>query len=376
MERTFRNLSGQLQFSHPDEEPLLEALQRLDRSLTSEASLKPMGRLMAYADLKRMLKNNFLVTRTVANNPDMAAQTIRSPLFIVGMPRTGSSFLHNLMACDRQWRAPMYWETLYPCPPTPADAPDPKRVRSAGRDFGLFHLMAPAYRKIYMYGAMKAAECIAVMAMSFESPRFGFTYRVPSYWNWIQEHGVKGGYAFEYRFLQMLQSASPALSWLLKAPAHMMHLRTLLEVFPDARIVFTHRHPSEVIPSIASNTWTLRRVFSHRSSKTEVGAEELDRWLAGWQHTSSLRENRRIQPDRYFDLLYRDLISDPMAAVDTIYRYFGLTLDEDSRQAMHTFLTENRRNRHGKHHYTAEEYGLDNQALSHHFADYIRQFSL
>ena len=376
LDQVIQRQTEKLSIEHPHMKEMRESLVVLKKALDTEAALKPIGRLLAQSDIKRMIRNNFEIHQYSSEHAEVKSQRIEKPVFIIGMPRTGSSFLHNLMACDDRWRAPMYWETLYPCPPTAAGSPSPSRVRAANRDFAFFHVMAPDYRKIYMYGARRAAECIAIMAMQFESPRFSFTYRIPSYWNWTLDHGLQNGYQFESLFLKMLQSKSQGLRWLLKAPAHMIYLDSLLSVFPDARLIFTHRHPARVIPSIASNTWTLRKVFSNANSKEEVGQEELKRWLTGWSNSKNLRNSPMLPADRFTDVLYDDLMSDPMYSIGNIYKSLGMDLTPAIEQKMAVFMERNKTNKHGKHEYTAEEYGLDNDRISDLFSDYTNEFGL
>lgn len=356
---------------------VFEALSMLVHSLDNEANLSRFGKMIATKDLERMLQN-YLEIQTFHRAFKHSSQNINieKPVFIIGMPRTGSSFLHNLLACDPQWRAPKYWETLYSSPPTPAAAPSKHRIRKAKIDLSLFHMIAPSYRKIYMYGAELAAECIAIMAMSFVSPRFGFTYKVPSYWEWISKSQCLEGYQFHKTFLQFLQLPEDKTHWLLKAPAHIMNLESLLGLYPDCRLIFTHRHPIKAIPSIASNTHTLRKVFSKESDAESVGTEELNRWSQSWEEAEKIRNSPALDSSQWIDLNYSEIHSDPIGVAEKVYRSLGKELTEESRNLMRQFLKDNSQNKHGKHSYSPESFGLNLSKIEEKFSNYIRSFDL
>lgn len=360
-----------------DSTQVYEALSRLIDALHNEAKLSQFGRMIASKDIERMLQNYFETQAFHQSFKDSSSNAkIKKPVFIIGMPRTGSSFLHNLLACDSRWRAPKYWETLYSSPPTKSESPSRHRIRKAKVDLALFHMIAPNYRKIYMYGAELAAECIAIMAMSFVSPRFGFTYNVPSYWNWISKNQCFEGYRFHKTFLEFLQLPEDKTQWLLKAPGHIMHLGSLLNFYPDCRLIFTHRHPLKAIPSIASNTQTLRKVFSKHSQAEEVGKEELERWSLAWDHTEKIRQSPALDPSQWIDLNYSEIVADPLEIAKKIYKAFKMEFTKETENSMKTFLEKNTQNKHGKHVYIHESFGLKESDIETKFSSYIEKFNL
>lgn len=347
----------------------------LIQALNQEASLSVIGRLVAWADLLRLLENRLHLIRDRQIFPEIAHQTIERPIFILGLPRTGSSFLHNLLAQDSHSRAPHYWETLYPSPP-PGPDPDQRRITKANRDFRWFHRLNPKYKRIYQYGAQQAAECIALMATSFESLRFVFTYRVPTYWQWAQTQSFREGYRSLKAFLQQLQVHRPRTRWVLKAPAHLLHLETLLEVYPDAAVIFTHRHPFSAIASMASNTVSLRQAFCRVVDPQEVGQEELSRWRTGWERATAVRQCWPNHLPPYFDLQYEALVQRPMEAIEAIYRHFQMPLAGASRMQMRRFIAEHPKDAHGKHAYELDHFGLSQGSIQREFASYLEQFEL
>lgn len=351
------------------------ALVHLIDALKREAGLSYIGKKMVQVDLSRMCKNYLQVSQHFNQKVKSQSPSPSTPIFIVGMPRTGSSFLHNLLASDPQFRAPLYWESLYPYPPPRQDHTDRKRISKAKMDLGFFHLLAPSYRKIYMYGAEKAAECIALMAMSFESQRFGFTYHIPTYWSWIQNTRLENGYQFLHDSLEYLSASTPT-KWLLKAPAHVMFLDTLLKKFPKAQLIFTHRHPLKAVTSIASNTHVLRKVFSSTSDPFKVGNEELKRWSRGWDHARLIRRSPSLPETQFQDILYDDLISDPMTTVQSIYQKLNIPWSQKTEERMSHFLQANQQGKFGKHAYTPADFNLNDEIVSEHFHSYIDEFRL
>ncbi|MEM9089400.1 MAG: sulfotransferase [Cyanobacteria bacterium P01_F01_bin.53] len=349
----------------------------LVQALNEEAQLSVKGRLMVRADLLRLLANRLRIIRDRQTLPTISQQTIEHPIFILGFPRTGSSFLHNLLAQDPLLQVPHYWETLYPSPPPKSgleDRSNNQRIDKTNRDFRWFNRLNPKYKKIYQYGAQEAAECIALLATSFESLRFAFTYRVPTYLKWAQNNPLSHGYHFHKEFLQHLQAQRPSARWVLKAPAHLLHLETLLTVYPDATVIFTHRHPFRTIASITSNTFTLRQAFSNHSNPQEVAQEELSRWRLGWERSHNIRQQWPSTQPLYLDLMYEDLRQHPMTVVEAIYQHCQMPLEDATRVKMEQFIAAHPKDAHGKHHYNLEQFGLSQALIQQAFASYLETF--
>lgn len=356
-----------------------EPFRLLIQAMNEEAQLSVKGRVMARADLLKLLGNRLRLVSDRTKIPAIAQQPIERPIFILGFPRTGSSFLHNLLSQDPNIQVPQYWESLYPSPPPNADIGCPstqKRIASTARDFRWFNRINPKYKKIYQYGAQAAAECIALMGASFESMRFAFTYRVPTYRQWAESQPLTHGYQFHRKFLQHLQVNRPSARWVLKAPAHLLHLETLLTVYPDAVVVFTHRHPASTIPSITSNTYTLRQAFSGAVDPTEVAKEEMERWKLGWERSHKIRQNWPVSQSPYLDVFYKDLRQSPMEVVEAIYNHAQMPLADVARTKMEHFIATNPKDALGKHDYSMEQFGLSKALLKKEFSSYLKTINI
>jgi hypothetical protein len=222
-----------------------EPLSRLLESCQREAKLNAVGKLALRSDIIRTLSNRLLIERERRLIPEIGNQKIRQPLFIVGLPRSGTTLLHMLLASDPEHRAPLSWEVMFPCPAS--DENKTERIRRTRRNLAALHWLAPTFGRVHATGAMMPQECVSLMSPSFLSDQFDTMYKVPSYRNWFLKQDLRQAYAFHHRFLQHLQQRKPAGRWVLKAPAHLFALPALLTRYPDARFIQAHREPMETV---------------------------------------------------------------------------------------------------------------------------------
>src|SRR5262249_30383522 len=186
-----------------------------------------------------------------------------------------------------------------------------------------FGRLAPPVKRIHPMHACWPIECVAIMSHTFVSHQFPSTYYVPSYQRWLASQDWRPIYAFHRQFLQHLQWRCSAARWVLKSPSHLFALEALLAVYPDARIIQTHRHPLQVMASQASMDAGLRRAFGHRIDLQEIGTEVLREWASGVEGAMKVRHG---DPSRFCDIYYTDFARDPMATVRRIYAAFGMRL--------------------------------------------------
>lgn len=355
---------------------LEESINRLINSLEGEAGLSPFGRLAAHADLLQLLVNRLHLTADRERHPGIRKQRIIRPVFITGLPRSGSTLLHQLLSLDERHRAPLTWEVRRPSPPPGlSDGRRDGRIRATARELRWFARLAPQFKRIHPLGAELPQECIDILSHSFASPRFHTNYFVPSYQAWLDTLDQTPAYVWHQRFLQHLQWQGDPRQWVLKAPAHMFALKALLGVYPDAVVVQTHRDPREVIGSMVSMTVTLQRVFSDRVDPQAVAAEVISRWSTMLER--EMRVRQRTEHDsgnNFFDVAYPEFIDAPLETVAALYRHLGLHLTEKTRARMVAWLKRNPQHRHGVHHYSLAEFGLDSDEAVSRFAAYTRTF--
>ncbi len=280
-----------------------EPLSRLLESCQREAHLNVIGKLALRADVVRTLCNRLSIERDRQLLPEIVNQQIRQPVFIVGLPRSGTTLLHMLLAADPDHRAPLCWEVMSPSPP--AGNHEQERIQRADKSLRSLRRLAPTFEHVHATGAELPQECVSLMSPSFLSDQFDTMYNVPSYRAWFFQQDLRPAYEFHRRFLQHLQQRKKARRWVLKAPAHLFALPTLLSIYPDARLVQTHREPIEAIASVSSLITILRGVFSNQVDPGEIACEAWRYWSDTM--TKFLRaRDRYLLTERICDLKYSE----------------------------------------------------------------------
>ena len=354
-----------------------EPLRRLLHSLESEARLNLVGRVAAREDITRILANRLKLQRDRQQYPGIAAQEIRRPLFITGMPRSGSTLLHGLLAQDAANRVPVNWETLHPSPPPEwATHETDRRIDRADREIRWFSLLAPDFRKIHPVGARLPEECVVILSHAFLSFQFSSTYFVPSYQSWLDQQDLSPAYRYHRQFLQHLQWRCGSERWVLKAPPHLPGLRALFAIYPDANVIMTHRNPLEVVASVASLHTVLRQTFSDAVDPLEIGPEVAEMLADDIRRGLQVLDNGCVPPGRLLDVTYPDLMRDPLAVVRRVYAQFDLPLTAATETRMRRFLAEHPRDREGHHEYSLEQFGLDAERERERFRTYRERFGL
>ena len=345
------------------------------RSLETEAKLSFLGRVAARQDILRLLSHRLRMLADRRRHPEIAAQEIHAPLFVTGLPRTGTTLLHGLLAQDPANRAALNWEMMFPSPP-PARARHQRdrRIELAERQIRWFRRLAPDFQKIHPVGARLPEECLIIQSHSFVSFQFQTAYDVPSYQAWVEAQDLRACYEMHRQFLQHLQWHGPKGSWVLKAPAHLFGLRALFAAYPDAGVVLMHRDPVEVVASVASLHTALRSTFSDAVDPVAVGDEVSRRWADGIARAFRDRDGGCAPADLFVDVLYADLIRDPLATVRRIYRHFGRRLGPAAEDRMRAFLAANPRDKHGRHRYALTHFGLDPDQVRARYRGYCERF--
>jgi hypothetical protein len=354
----------------PDD--FFEPLSRLLESCERDARLNLVGRIALRADILHCLRNRLLLQRDRDAHPGIATEKIQSPLFIVGLPRTGTTILHTLLMADPAHRAPLTWEVMEPCPL--GDEQRDERVRRAARNLAGLRWLAPAFPRLHAIGAELPQECVSLMSLSFLSDQFDTMYYVPAYRDWFLQQDLSPAYQWHQRFLQHLQFGQPARRWVLKAPAHMFATPSLLAAYPDALFVQTHRAPLDAIASVSSLITILRRIFSEAVDPVEIGREAMRYWAA--TVTKFVAERERLPGNRVCDLPYEELKRDPIEAVRRVYAHFGWPLADDTEKRMRRILAVQSPNHVGFHRYEPSQFGLNAAEMAEMFATYCARFHL
>src|SRR6185437_8499770 len=354
-----------------------EPLQVLLKSLEDEAQLNSLGRLCMRLNLRHFAANRLRVRHFLKLHPQALTEPIRQPMFVVGLPRTGTTLLYNLLGQDAERRSLLMWEGLQPAPDAKVLAG--KRDRRLARTRRLVTIVdrwgAPQLKTVHPFHADGPEECTHLLFNTFVCPAFLLFGNVPSYNEWLRGRGreLLTWVYEEYRtYLQVLQYQGRRAPWVLKSPAHFFGLEGLLKVFPDACVVRTHRDMNQVIPSTCSLFAIMQGLYSDEVDCRRLGPE-IARSIAMYLD-SRAGGGVELEAKHILDIQYRLLVSDPLGAIRNIYNHFGLDLDHGMEQRMRHWLAENPANKHGTHQYDLEQFGLTRPDIDRLFGSYQEQF--
>ena len=350
-----------------------DALQLLVTSCAERDALDDAGWRVLSSSALRHLRNRLIVQAFLRAHPDVGKASLGRPIVVTGMPRTGTTVLHELLALDTAQRPLRLWEALLPVPAARAAERD-ARLQQASRWLERFYGAVPGFVKIHALRPDGPEECDALLQNAFASQHFDDMFDAPDYSEWLTTSPLDGAYAFYAAQLRILtgDDAAPG-EWVLKSPGHLGHLDALLRVMPDALIVHCHRDPMEAVPSYASLIATLRRAYSKRVDTHEVGRQALTRSARAMERALRTRETAR-PPGQFVDVAYTDIVHDPVSAVRSVIGAAGREPDAALERRMREWLRRNPRGAQGRHEYDAETFGIDASMVQREFAPYLERF--
>jgi hypothetical protein len=352
------------------------ALRALLASLESESRLTPVGRWCARGQLLGCLVNRLRMERDWARDPSKLERPVRRPLVVLGLPRSGTTLLQNLLAQDLANRSLLQWEASTPSPPPQSASYDTDpRIARATSTMRVLDYLAPSARALHPVGPRLPTECVTLFANSFASLELAAINWTPGYLAWCLSADMRPHYAYYRRQLQLLQSGHRAERWALKSPAHLFWLDVLLETFPDAAVVQLHRDPVEVIGSYCSLVSTLVGVGSDQVDVAAIGATWSRAWADGLDRATRARTAATVDT-RVYDVHYRDLVADPVSTVRRLYARFDLPYSPEFDAAMRAFLAANPQHKGGVHRYSLEQFGLDHAAETARYATYRARYGV
>lgn len=338
-----------------------EGLVRLLASLRREARLSPLGRVIARQDLLMALQNRLQLNDHHNRYPEIGQGSIERPVFIIGMGRSGTTILHELLALDEQFRVPQTWEVDQPFPPPRSETyeSDP-RIAACDKTLARTDWILPDFKRIHRMGATLPQECVRWTTGEFASMIYWTTYNVPSYARWLMnEADLAPVYRYHRRFLQLLQWQHPAPQWILKSPGHLWSLEQLCQEYPDARFIQTHRDPLQILSSLTSLVTVLRSMASSDVDPQEIAREWADWNARGLNASARFRQQEKVAPADIIDIDFYAFMADPLAQVEAIYRQFDFELTPATRERMAQYLQAHSAQQHGSHDYRFQDTGLD-----------------
>jgi len=335
-----------------------EPLDVVCAAYREQGGLSPVGLTMNWAQLQSMLKNRLLIEHYVAEHPEVTAIEIARPIVIAGLPRTGTTHLHNMLAADPALRHLPYWESLEPLLP-PAErgmTPDPRIARAAA-GLEIVNGAMPNFAAMHEMTADHVHEEIQLLALTFSTMFFETLAPTPRYRDWWDSTDQRPAYAYLKRILQVLQHARGGERWVLKSPQHLAQLPAVMATFPDATVVLTHRDPVAVTVSMATMGTYTARLQLDPIDPIALGAY----WSGRVEHLlTSCDEHRDDVPAaQSIDVRFADFMADEAATVEAIYDRAGQPLTTEALDAMEAFRQSHPRGRHGAIAYRAGPLGID-----------------
>lgn len=341
-------------FSNFGSHEWLEGFEIFVHALNEEADLHLMGRLMARSDILRWLEARLGIEQAYAENPEIEEESIRMPVIITGLPRSGTSILFEILAQDPQFGSLLHWEILFPYPPPEASNYDvDPRIDRAERLVTQWSRVVPTYATMHEMGARIPNECIIAMSCTFMSENLMAQYQIPSYIEWYSRQDLHYAYAYYKRFLKVLQWKNPRCHWLLKAPPHLGNLPQLFQAFPDARVIVTHRDP---VRAQASVTNLLGTLYWMRSDKPfdAVAFESLlkpENVAIRLNKVIDQLQSGEVPSTQICNFQYSRLIRNPLEAVEQVYADAGLDLSDIAKSNMRNYVQKKPKGKFGNHNY-------------------------
>jgi hypothetical protein len=367
-----RSKTGLTDFGSDD---FREGLRALLEMYDTTARLSAQGRKVTRRRILELLNNRLFIQETFKRHPEIKARPIRRPMYLTGLPRTGTSALFNLLAIDEASRPLLYWEGCYPYPPPGSVArgePDPRLV--ALRE-SIHHLRQkdPEFAKVHEVSADGPEECVQLLAHTLSGVQLGVEPLISPYREWFEKQDLRAPYAYYADLLRMLDWQRPGERWLLKSPAHLWALDVLVGMFPDACIIQTHRDPARIIGSYCSMIAMLMRGREGVDPR-QLGPAVLEYLARSVERGMAARDE--LGPARFIDVSYRQFVKDPIGTAEQIYAAFQLELAPRTVDAMRKHVADHPQNKHGAHTYTLADYGLTAEMVSARLARYIERFAL
>ena len=352
-------------------------LRALLTSLEADAALNVMGRIMARAQIVHALSVRLRLIEHRRRQPQVSRSTVDRPLFVLGLPRTGTTILYGIIAQDPAHRSPASWEVADPLPPPePATYENDPRIGRTDAELAQFRKLVPDIDSIHPMGATLPQECLVILAYDFHSLQFELCFNATSYEEWYLAQDLGPTYRFHREFLQTLGSRAHGERWVLKSPQHLASLDALLGEYPDALIVQTHRDPVKVLPSVSSLHYALRAATSDELDPRRIGREQTRLWSESLSRAVAVRDRLPQHAGQFIDIQFQEIVRDPMGAVRRIYGHFDMPLSSEAERRMIAFIASNPRDKHGTHRYTPAMFGLDAAEISRQFEDYYRRFGV
>ncbi len=354
----------------------LEGMRVLLDSSKKEAKLHYVGREFLQKECIRAVKDRLRLEKAVNDNPDIRDSSIKKPVFILGLPRTGTSLLQNLFFQDNRFRSLHYWEQIAIGPqPTPENLQNNYILDASIASMNEFRKIAPELLSAHEINPTGPEECNGLMARDFSSILFFMFRNIPTYLEWFKNKDMTSTYEYHKEQLKFLGHNFKGKRWVLKAPIHLLFLQYIFKVYPDAQIIQMHRDPLEVVPSMASLSTISRGIYSNQVNAIETAQQFLE-LTAHNIDQSILYRQTAAKENQILDVPYSELVNGTMETMKNIYTWLGVDFNSHTKEIMLNWLEKSRSKRKGKlHQYSLEQFNLSRSKIRNRFDNYYQTYS-
>jgi hypothetical protein len=353
-----------------------EPLAVLLRAIGAESGIAPERFAEVEGGIAYNLHNRLKIIEDRKRFPGIASEVIEKPLFILGLPRSGTTAMQALLAADPKARTTLHWELLNPSPPpeTATYLTDPRIVLAEAQVEGMVKA-SPDIRERHPFDARLPEECGRLFDLAVMNQGSFGSYYVPSYLNWLLAHDYRDGYPIHKLALQHFQHRHKGSHWVLKSNKHMFTLERLFETYPDLRLVWLHRDPAQTLPSLCSFIKSNRVRLKPDTDPRALGPDWTTMQEIALRRALSSRDRMNVEK-QICDVSYYEMLADPAGTIQRIYAYFGMPFDDSVRAGVLGWLRDNPQDKFGRHKYTPEMFGLDGAGLRERFAFYTERFDV
>jgi hypothetical protein len=360
------------------DEGFFEPLEVLVDSINREAALNPIGHLIIRGRIVGVLANKLVAQDTIKQHPEILEIPVQAPIVVAGLARTGTTMLHRMIAQDSGIRSLASWEAINPAPPIrKTGKKDPRFAQAAAAAKGLKY-MSPGFFAIHPAEPDAPEEEVILLEQAFLTTTPEAMMNVPTYSKWLEEQDHVPAYQALKRMMQFLQWQRPGIGkdvrWVLKTPHHQEYFDPLLEVFPNATLVHTHRDPLKTSPSLFSMLTHLQMIFSDDVDPNRVGSHWLDKIENMARRTMATRD--RVNDRGFVDVSYYDVVRDPLPQVARIYEAAGAELTPEALKAMESSRKVNKQHKYGRHKYSLADFGMTKEDVESRIAPYRTRFNV
>lgn len=357
----------------------LEPMQLLLKALEEEADLNPVGRFLTKQSILRLLKNRLYAQDLLNRHPEILERKIADPVVIVGLARSGTTRLHRMLAADDRFLHLQAWESVNPVPyPKSFIAKVDPRITAIEKGLKAVLYMSPQIAAVHPLGTFEVEEEVGLIQHGFSSQLFEIQAQIPSFAKWLMANEQTAAYEYMVVLMKIIawyRNDPQDKPWVLKTPQHMQDLDALIHVFPNAKIICSHRDPVKAVGSACSMVWNSIVRDSDKINADWVGPEWLNKTEHMLKKTLSVRKDL-VPASNQYDVLYADITANWQQAMQGIYDFIGMEFNTETKANMQRWLDSNAQHKHGAHQYQLEDFGINREMVEQRLQFYRQRFNI